>query len=154
MTLKLWPLIEYWIRNIFIEKSYRKFASKPSSRPLFILVNNPKQPLYTIFFFKNKIFWKRIIKNLLKSWLYFLFQTQSLLIDKVMKNKRGLELVTSCFSGYKTSSQKFLYYILSDQVWWCNIKWFLSYCKNYTCKFMQANSWHHISFHFHLSFWI
>ena len=45
-------------------------------------------------------------------------------------------------------------YILSDQVWWCNVKKFLSYSKNYICKFMQANSWHHKLFHFHLSFWI
>ena len=52
----------------------------------------------------------------LKRWLDFFFQTQSLLMDKVIKNKRGLELVTSHSSGYKTSSKKFLYYILSDQV--------------------------------------
>ena len=45
-------------------------------------------------------------------------------------------------------------YILSDPVWWFNIKRFLSYSKNYTCKFMEANSWHHKLFHFHLSFWI
>ena len=32
-------------------------------------------------------------------------------MDKVIKNKRGLELVTSPSSGYKTSSQKFLYYL-------------------------------------------
>ena len=44
-------------------------------------------------------------------------------------------------------------YILSDQVWWCNVKQFLSYSKNYICKFMQVNSWHKL-FHFHLSFWI
>ena len=49
--------------------------------------------------------------------------------------------------------RKFLY-ILSDQVWWCNIKQLLSYFKNYICKFMQANSWHHKLFHFHLSFCI
>ena len=48
----------------------------------------------------------------------------------------------------------FISYILSDQVWWHNIKWFLNYSKNYICKFMQANSWHHKLFHFHLSFWI
>ena len=30
----------------------------------------------------------------------------------------------------------------------------MSYSKNYICKFMQANSWHHKLFHFHLSFWI
>ena len=43
---------------------------------------------------------------------------------------------------------------LSDQVWWCNIKQLLSHFKNYFCKFMQANSWHHKLFHFHLSFCI
>ena len=53
----------------------------------------------------------------------------------------------------KVHNNFFISYILSDQVWWCNIKRFLSYSKNYTCKFMQANSWHKL-FHFHLSFWI
>ena len=42
--------------------------------------------------------------------------------------------------------------VLSDQVWWCNIKQFLSYSKNYICKFMQANLWHRKLFHFHLPF--
>ena len=35
----------------------------------------------------------------------------------------------------------------------CNIKRFLSYSKNYICKFIQANSWHKL-FYFHLSFWM
>ena len=39
-----------------------------------------------------------------------------------IKNKKGLELVTSCFLGYKTNSEK-----------WCNIKQVLSYSKNYIC---------------------
>ena len=52
--------------------------------------------------------------------------------------------------------------VLSDHVWWCNIKPFLSYSKirwhlltklddiwNY-----DANSRHHKIFHFHLPFWI
>ena len=91
----------------------------------------------------------------LKKLTYFFFWTQSLLMVKVIKNKRGLELVTCHSSDYKISSQNlFISYILSDQVWWCNIKRFLSYSKNYICKFMQANSWHHKLFHFHLSFWI
>ena len=30
-------------------------------------------------------------------------------MDKIIKNKRGLELVTIRFSGYKTSSEKFFY---------------------------------------------
>ena len=44
-------------------------------------------------------------------------------------------------------------YILSGQVWWCNVK-LLSCSKNYICKFMQVKSCHHKSFHFHLNFWI
>ena len=36
-------------------------------------------------------------------------------VDKGIKN-RGLELVTSRSSGHETSSEKFLCYILSDQV--------------------------------------
>ena len=35
-----------------------------------------------------------------------------------------------------------------------NIKWFSSYFKNFTFKFMQLSSWHHKLFHFHLPFWI
>ena len=45
-------------------------------------------------------------------------------------------------------------YVLSDQVWWCNIKCFLSYSKNCISKFMEANLWDHKLFHFHLPFWI
>ena len=30
-------------------------------------------------------------------------------MDKIIKNKSGLELVTSRSSGYETSSEKFLY---------------------------------------------
>ena len=47
----------------------------------------------------------------------------------------------------------FISYLIADQVWWCNIKQFLSCSKIYSCKFMQANSWHKL-FHFHLFFWI
>ena len=50
-----------------------------------------------------------IIKKPWKSQLYFFFRIQSLLMDKVIKNKRGLELVTSHSSGYETRSEKFLY---------------------------------------------
>ena len=37
-------------------------------------------------------------------------------MNKVIKSKTGLELVINRISGHKTSSQKFIYYILSDQV--------------------------------------
>ena len=75
-------------------------------------------------------------------------------MDKVIQNKRGLRLVTSPSSGYELSVEIFMHYISSDQVWWFNVKQFLSYSKNYICKLMQVNSWHHKLFHFHLSFWI
>ena len=117
-----------------------------------ILVNSLKQPLHARHYFKSKVIWKRIIK---KPWTrepHFFFWTQSLSIEKIIKNKSGLELVTSLYSGYKTSF--FISYVLTDQVWWCNIKCFLSYSKNYICKFMQTNLRDHKLFHFHLPFWI
>ena len=40
--------------------------------PFFILVNNPKQPLHTRNFFKNKIFWKDYQKPFKKLTLFFL----------------------------------------------------------------------------------
>ena len=46
-----------------------------------------------------------------------------------------------------------LMYYIPDQVWWCNIKSFLSYSKNYICYFMQANSWRKLLY-FCLSFWV
>ena len=58
-----------------------------------------------------------IIKKPSKIQLYFFFRTQSLLMGKVIKNKRGLELVTSRSSGYEISPENSsIRYILSDQV--------------------------------------
>ena len=54
----------------------------------------------------------------------------------------------------KVQKNAFISYISSEQVWRYDVKPFLSYSKNYICTFMQANSWHHRLFHFHLSFWI
>ena len=81
----------------------------------------------------------------------FFFQTQSLSIDKIIKNKGVLELVNSRYSGYKTSSEEFLYYLCIT--WPSLIMWFLSYSKNHICYFMQAHLRHKL-FHFHLSLWI
>ena len=52
---------------------------------------------------------KNLITHFVWHYFYFFFRTQSLLMDKIIKNKRGLELVTGHSSGYKTSSEKFLY---------------------------------------------
>ena len=46
-------------------------------------------------------------------------------MDKVIKNKRGLVLVTVTLQVTKEVHKNFfISYTLSDQVWWCNIKWF------------------------------
>ena len=57
------------------------------------------------------------------------------------------------FRLWNIQKNSFIIYILPDQVCWCDIKQLLSYFRNCICKFMQANSWHHKLFHFHLSFW-
>ena len=42
MTLKLCPLTEYYIKNIFMEKSYKKYVPKASPSPLFNFGKSPK----------------------------------------------------------------------------------------------------------------
>ena len=95
----------------FLWKNHAENVHQKLARdPFLILVSKPKQLLHAINSFLNKIFWKRIIRKPLKNNFTF-FQTQSLLIDKVIKSKSGLEQVSSCSSGYKTSSNIFLYSI-------------------------------------------
>ena len=128
----------------FYGRPCRKCAPNASPRPLFYFGTQPKTAIACKNFLKNKIFWKAIKKNLLKSKLYFFFPAQFPLMEKIIKNKRDLKLVTSTSSGYKTSQKSlFISYILSHQVWWYYMKRFLSYPKNYIFKFMQANAWHH-----------
>ena len=81
--------MEYQIKNIFTEKSCKKCVAKASLSDLFItLVNDPRQSLHARNYFK-----RYFERGLSKSF------------------KRGLELVTSQYSGYKISPEKFLYYL-------------------------------------------
>ena len=61
-----------------------------------ILLNNLKQPMHTGHSFKNKI-------------NFTFFQTQFLLMDKILKNKKDQELVNSRWSDNKTISEKVLH---------------------------------------------
>ena len=61
--------------------------------------------------------YQKPLKNLYL--LYFFFRTQSLLMDKIIKNKRGLELVTSLPSGHKTSSDFELFQKSHLQIYEC-----------------------------------
>ena len=47
----------------FYGKSCKKCAPKAFPRPIFNLVNNPKQSLHARNSFEDKIFWKMVIKN-------------------------------------------------------------------------------------------
>ena len=58
---------------------------------------------------KIRYFERGLTKTFKKVNFIFFFPTQFLLMDKIIENKRGLELVTSPSSGYKTSLKKFLY---------------------------------------------
>ena len=94
-------------------------------------------------------------KPLKKSTLFFLLKPVPFNGQSYQKQKGPGTSTQSLFRlRNKFRKKSFFSYILSDQVWWCNIKQLLSYFKNCICKFMQANSWHHKLFHFHLSFCI
>ena len=76
--------------------------------PFLILPNNPKQKLHEGNSFQNKKFWDDYQKPLKKSALFFLLNLVLFNGRKVIKNKRGLKVVTSCSSGYETRSEKSL----------------------------------------------
>ena len=55
-----------------------------------------------------RYFERGLSKNLKKMNFIFFIWTQSLLMDKIIKSKGDLELVTSSSSEYKASWEKFL----------------------------------------------
>ena len=77
---------------------------------MLILVNNSKNShCMQEILLKIRHFERELSRGLKKVNFILFFCTQSLLIDKVIKNKTSLELVTSHTSDYKLSSEKFLY---------------------------------------------
>ena len=96
-------------------------------------------------------FEKGLFKSLKKLTLFFLlnpvtFNRQSFQKQKVSGTS------TQSLSRSRNKFRKITLFV--DKIWWCNVKQFLSYSKNYICKFMDVNSWHHKIFNFHWSFWI
>ena len=116
---------------------------------IIILVNNRKQPLHARNYFKSKIFWKRIIKSLKKVPSFFLsnpapFNRQN---DQKQKGPRSSDQsLFRLWNKFRKIPLLVMYYLTKFD----DIKRFLSYSKNYICKFMQANLWHHKLFHFNL----
>ena len=64
--------MEYQINNIFIEKPCRNVQQKLVPDFFIIFVNNPKQPLHVINYFKSKIFERGLSKSLKKVTSFFL----------------------------------------------------------------------------------
>ena len=64
MTLKLFPLIQYSIRHIFVEKSCKKYAPKASPRSLLILVNNPYSRCMQEILLEIRYFERGLLKSL------------------------------------------------------------------------------------------
>ena len=108
-TRPLSPNIEAWsfdrVFNMkkFYGKGMQKICSKNQSHMYHssILVNSPKQPIDVRDFWKNVI-----LKETMKKVTLFFLCTQSLFMDKIMKNKKVRELVI-CFFKLQNMFTKF-----------------------------------------------
>ena len=60
--------------NIFMEKSCRKYAPRATARPLFVLLNSPKQPLHARNSFQIRYFERGLSKSLKKVNFIFSFK--------------------------------------------------------------------------------
>ena len=103
---------------------------------------------------KIRYFERGLSKTLKKLTLFFLSNPVPFNGQGYQKQKWLETSDKSLFMLWNKFRKIPVFYLIPDHVWWCNIKPFFSYSKNYICKFMQANSWHHKLSHFHLSFWI
>ena len=74
-----------------------------SLRPVFNFGGKPKITIPCKKFLKKLNFKKVKTLKMIKTLTLFFFRTQSLLIENVMKNKRGHEIITSDSSGCKKS---------------------------------------------------
>ena len=105
--------------------------------------------------FKIRYFERGLSKSLKKIYFIFSFKSSLLQWTKLSKTKGVWSQWTVTLQVTKqVQKYSFICYILSDQVWWCDLKQFLRHSKNYISNFMQANWWHYKLFHSHLSFWI
>ena len=109
----------------------------------FFSVNKPSSHCMQEILLKIRYFEKGLSKIFKKSKLYFFsFQTSPFWWTNLSKTKWAWNYWTFPLQVIKQVQKKlFISHISSDQVWWCNIKRFLYYSKNYICKLMEANAW-------------
>ena len=112
---KLGQLVEYYLRNVFIEKLCTKCVQQPSSRPLFKIGKLPKSanPIDTIFC-KYDIQKGDCPKSLKNVILFFTLNPVSFYFT-IKKIKRGLELVPTPFLGFKTYLK--LFFMQRSIIW-------------------------------------
>ena len=130
-----------------MKKSCRKCAPDASPRPLFYFDLKKNSHCMQEIILKIRYFEWGLSKTFQKVNLKskFFLSISVLLMDKIIKNKRRLEIVIIVPLQVIKQVQNnfFISYIISDQVWWYNMKWFLSYSKNYAFKCIQADAQHH-----------
>ena len=76
--------------------------------PFLILINDPNQPLHARNSFENKNILKENYQKAFKNATFIFFKLVPF-NEQDYKNKRGLKLLNTRFSGYKRSSEKLLY---------------------------------------------
>ena len=122
-----------------MEKSCRKSVLKSSPR-LVILVNNPEQPLHARNYFKKRYFKRGLLKTLKKINFIFSFNPVPFNGQSYQKQKGPGTNDQSLFrlrNKFRKISLLVICYLTKfDGV----TTLFLSYPKNCTCKFMQANA--------------
>ena len=115
-----------------MEKSCKKCGPKASPRSLFYLGIKPKTTIACNKFSLNLRYFERGLSKTFKTLtLFFLLNSVSFNRQSYQKQMRSGTSDLSLFSKFTK-----IYYILSDQVWWCNTKQFMSYSNMLTnlCK--------------------
>ena len=102
---------------------------------------------------KIRYFQRGLSKCLKKLTLFFL-SNQVLFNGQSYQKQKGSGTSDRSLFRLRNKFRKIPLFVIYYLTKFDDVKQFLSYSKNYICKFMPTNSWHHKLFHFHLPFWI
>ena len=83
---------------------------------------------------------KKDYQKALKKWTLFFLSNLVPFNGQSYQKQKGSGTSHQSFFTKQVQKKFFNCYILSDQVWWCNVQQFLSYSKNYISKFIPLPS--------------
>ena len=83
---------------------------------------------------------KKDYQKALKKWTLFFLSNLVPFNGQSYQKQKGSRTSHQSFFTKQVQKKFFNCYILSDQVWWCNVQQFLSYSKNYISKFIPLPS--------------